>query len=445
MFDNLTDRLTGIFAGLRSKGSLTEQDVDVAMREVRMSLLEADVNFKVVKDFVAGVRERSIGADVLQSLSPAQQVIKIVDEELVRLLGEPAQLSLDGPPPNVILLAGLQGAGKTTAAAKLGLFLRKQKQLPLLIAADIYRPAAIDQLKALGKQLDIPVYSESSTAKPPEIVKNGLRHAQSLGKTVVVVDTAGRLHIDEGMMDELREIERVARPSEVLLVADSMTGQDAVHVAEEFNRTVKLTGLILTKVDGDARGGAALSIRQVTGVPIKFLGTSEKPDGLEIFHPDRLAQRILGMGDVLSLIEKAQESFDEDQAKSMQRKMRTATFDFEDFLGQVQSLKKMGPLTGIMEMIPGMRGALKGAGGVPDFNDTEFRRVEAMITSMTLQERHNPAMINGSRRKRIAQGSGTSIQDVNQLLNHFKDMQKMMKSMMSGKKRVPKALRGMFG
>jgi signal recognition particle subunit SRP54 len=444
MFDNLSDRLTSIFSSLRSKGALTEKDVDEAMREVRLSLLEADVNFKVVKDFVARVKERSIGADVLQSLTPGQQVVKIVHEELVRLLGESAPLNLDRPPPNVILLAGLQGAGKTTAAAKLGLLLRKQKQHPLLVAADVYRPAAIDQLIALGKQLDIPVYSEGTKANPPDIVRNGIRNAQQTGKTVVILDTAGRLHIDERMMNELREVERVAKPAEVLLVADAMTGQDAVKVADEFNRTVHLTGLILTKIDGDARGGAALSIRQVTGVPIKFLGTSERPDGLEVFHPDRLAQRILGMGDVLSLIEKAQESFDEDQAKSLQKKMRTATFDLEDFLTQVQALKKMGPITGIMEMIPGMRGALRGMGGVPNFNDKEFMRVEAMITSMTKQERHNPAMINGSRRKRIAGGSGTTIQDVNQLLNQFKEMQKMMKSMMTGGKRMPKALRGMM-
>lgn len=444
MFDTLTDRLTGIFSGLRSKGALTEKDVDEAMREVRMSLLEADVNFRVVKDFVARVRERSIGADVLRSLTPGQQVVKIVHEELVRLLGEAEPLSLDGQPPVVIMLAGLQGSGKTTTAGKLALLLRKQKQLPLLVAADIYRPAAIDQLIALGKQLDIPVYSEGSSAKPPQIVKNGIRQAQQTGRTVVILDTAGRLHIDEPMMEEIRDIEKVGRPREALLVVDSMTGQDAVRVAEEFGKSLSITGLILTKVDGDARGGAALSIRAVTGVPIKFLGTSEKSDGLEVFHPDRLAQRILGMGDVLSLIEKAQESFDEDEALAMQKKLRTATFDFEDFLGQVQSLKKMGPLTGIMEMIPGMRGAVKGMGGVPDFNDKEFKRVEAMITSMTREERRNPAIISGSRRKRIASGSGTSIQDVNQLLNQFKEMQKLMKSMMGGKKRVPEALRGMM-
>jgi len=445
LFDNLTDRLTSIFSSLGSKGALTEKDVDQAMREVRMSLLEADVNFKVVKDFVAKVRERSVGADVLQSLTPSQQVIKIVHEELVALLGEAAPLALDRQPPNVIVLAGLQGAGKTTAAAKLGLLLRKQKQLPLLVAADIYRPAAVDQLLALGKQLDLPVHSEGTSAKPTDIVRNALRSAQASGRSVVIVDTAGRLHVDERMMQELREIVDLSRPSEVLLVADAMTGQDAVKVAEEFGHNVKLTGLILTKVDGDARGGAALSIRQVAGVPIKFLGTSEKPDGLEVFHPDRLAQRILGMGDVLSLIEKAQETFDEDQARQMEKKLRTATFNFEDFLQQVQGLKKMGPLTGIMEMIPGMRSAIRGAGGVPDFNDKQFKRVEAMITSMTLEERRNPSLINGSRRKRIARGSGTTIQEVNQLLNQFKEMQKLMKSMMSGRKRVPKALRGMLG
>lgn len=444
MFDTLTDRLTGIFSRLQGKGALTERDVDEAMREVRMSLLEADVNFRVVKDFVARVRERSVGADVLQSLTPGQQVIKIVHEELVSLLGEPSPLALDGSPPHVIMLAGLQGSGKTTTAAKLGLLLRKQKQLPLLVAADTYRPAAIDQLKALGKQLDVPVYSEGSNARPPQIVKNALRTAQQTGRTAVILDTAGRLHIDERMMEELREVERIAQPQEALLVVDSMTGQDAVRVAEDFHRSVAITGLILTKVDGDARGGAALSIRSLTGVPIKFLGTSEKPDGLEVYHPDRLAQRILGMGDVLSLIEKAQETFDEQEARKMQKKLQTASFNFEDFLNQVQSLKKMGPLTGIMEMIPGMRGALKGAGGVPDFDDKQFKRVEAMITSMTIDERRNPQMINGSRRRRIARGSGTSIQDVNQLLNQFKEMQKMMKSMMSGQKRVPKALRGML-
>jgi signal recognition particle subunit SRP54 len=444
MFDNLTDRLTGVFAGLRNKGALTEKDVDEAMREVRMSLLEADVNFKVVKDFVARVKERSVGADVLQSLTPAQQVIKIVHEELVTLLGSSAPLDLGGKQPIVIMMAGLQGSGKTTTAAKLALMLRKQKQRPLMVAADIYRPAAVDQLVALGKQLDIPTYDEGTRSKPQQIVANALKQAVQTGKSVVILDTAGRLHIDEQMMAELREIEQLASPAEVLLVADAMTGQDAVRVSEEFAKNVHVTGLVLTKVDGDARGGAALSIRAVTGVPIKFLGISEKPDGLEVFHPDRLADRILGMGDVLSLIEKAQETFDEDDAKRMQKKFRTATFDLEDFLNQVQSLKKMGSLTGIMEMIPGMRGALKGMGGVPDFNDKEFKRLEAMITSMTKEERHNPAMINGSRRRRIARGSGTNIQDVNQLLNQFKEMQKMMKSMTSGKKRVPKALRGMM-
>jgi signal recognition particle subunit SRP54 len=314
MFDNLTERLTGVFAGLRNKGALTEKDVDEAMREVRMSLLEADVNFRVVKDFVARVKERSVGADVLQSLTPAQQVIKIVHEELVTLLGSNAPLDLGGKQPIVIMMAGLQGSGKTTTAAKLALMLRKQKHRPLMVAADIYRPAAVDQLVALGKQLDIPTYDEGTRSKPQQIVANGLKRAQQTGSTVVILDTAGRLHIDEQMMGELREIEKLANPVEVLLVADAMTGQDAVRVSEEFAKNVHVTGLVLTKVDGDARGGAALSIRAVTGVPIKFLGISEKPDGLEVFHPDRLADRILGMGDVLSLIEKAQESFDEDEA-----------------------------------------------------------------------------------------------------------------------------------
>ncbi|HZT95764.1 MAG TPA: signal recognition particle protein [Chloroflexota bacterium] len=445
MFDTLTDRLTSVFSGLRSKGALTERDVDEAMREVRMSLLEADVNFRVVKDFVARVKERCVGAEVLQSLTPAQQVVKIVHEELAALLGSPSPLNLGGQPPFVIMLAGLQGSGKTTTAAKLGLLLRKQKHVPLLVAADTYRPAAVDQLIALGKQLDIATYNEGTKAKPQQIAANGLRQARETGKTVVILDTAGRLHIDQPLMEELRDIERLTKPDEVLLVADAMTGQDAVRAAEEFHRNVDITGLVLTKIDGDARGGAALSIRAVTGVPIKFLGTSEKPDGLEAFHPDRLVDRILGMGDVMSLIEKAQESFDEEQAKSLQKKMRTATFDLEDFLNQVQSLKKMGSLTGILEMIPGMRGTLKGAGGIPDLDGKEFKRIEAMITSMTKEERHNPQMINGSRRRRIARGSGTSIQDVNQLLNQFKDMQKMMKSMMTGKKRIPKAMRGLMG
>jgi signal recognition particle subunit SRP54 len=440
MFETLTDRLTDIFAGLRGKGVLTERDVDQAMREIRMSLLEADVNFKVVKEFVARVKERCIGSEVMQSLTPGQQVVKIVHEELMRVLGEPARLSIASTPPSVILLAGLQGSGKTTTAAKLAHMLRKQDHHPLLVALDVYRPAAIDQLVSLGKQLDIPVYSEGAKADPVKVAPAAVQHARKNANSVVILDTAGRLHIDDEMMRELRTIEEKVKPNEVLLVADAMTGQDAVHAAEEFNRSVQLSGLVLTKLDGDARGGAALSIRAVTGVPIKFIGTGEKTDALEQFHPDRLAQRILGMGDVLSLIEKAQENITEDDAKRLEKKMRTATFDLEDFLQQMQQVRKMGPLTQIMEMIPGMRGAMRQMGGVPDMNDKEVKRVEAIITSMTRHERHNPGVIDGSRRKRIARGSGTSVQEVNQLLNQFKEVQKMMKQLTSGKMKLPRAL-----
>lgn len=440
MFEALSDRLNDIFTGLRSKGTLTERDVDQAMREIRMSLLEADVNFKVVKEFVARVKERSIGAEVLQSLTPGQQVVKIVHEELLNVLGEPARLNLSNTPPAVILLAGLQGSGKTTHAAKLALALRKQGHHPLLAALDVYRPAAIDQLNSLGKQLNVPVYSEGTKADPVKIAANAVQYARKNANSVVIMDTAGRLHVDEQMMRELQNIEQRVKPDEVLLVADAMTGQDAVHAASEFHRAVSLTGLILTKMDGDARGGAALSIRQVTGVPIKYMGTGEKPDALEPFHPDRLAQRILGMGDVLSLIEKAQEQFNEEEAKRIEKKMRTASFDLEDFLQQMRQVRKMGPLSGLVEMIPGMRNAMRQMGGMPNLDDKEVKRVEAIITSMTMQERHNPGIIDGSRRKRIARGSGTSVQEVNQLLNQFKEVQKMMKQLTSGKMRVPKGL-----
>jgi signal recognition particle subunit SRP54 len=442
MFEALSDRLTDIFTGLRGKGVLTERDVDVAMREIRMALLEADVNFKVVKQFVARVKERCIGSEVMKSLTPGQQVVKIVHEELLAVLGEPARLELAQTPPSIILLAGLQGAGKTTTAAKLANTLRKGGHHPLLAALDVYRPAAIDQLIALGKQLNIPVYSEGTSASPPKAAANAVEHARRNANTVVILDTAGRLHIDEQMMSELQEIERTVSPHEVLLVADAMTGQDAVHAAEAFHAAVKITGLVLTKMDGDARGGAALSIREVTGVPIKYMGTGEKTDALEVFHPDRLAQRILGMGDVLSLIEKAQEQITEEEAKSLEKKMRTATFDLDDFLKQMQQVRKMGPLTQLVEMIPGMRGAVKQMGGMPDMNDKQVKHIEAIITSMTRQERRNPGIIDGSRRKRIARGSGTSVQEVNQLLNQFKDVQKMMKQLTSGKMRIPKGLTG---
>jgi signal recognition particle subunit SRP54 len=443
MFEALSDRLNDIFTGLRGKGTLTERDVDVAMREIRMSLLEADVNFKVVKEFVARVKERSIGAEVMQSLTPAQQVVKIVHEELLHILGEPARLTFADIPPSVILLAGLQGAGKTTAAAKLAHHLRKQNHHPLLAALDVYRPAAIDQLIALGKQLNLPVYSEGTKADPVKIAANAVQHARREANTVVILDTAGRLHIDDVLMKELQDIEQRVHPNEVLLVADAMTGQDAVNAAREFHRSVHVTGLILTKMDGDARGGAALSIRTVTGVPIKFMGTGEKTDALELFHPDRLAQRILGMGDVLSLIEKAQQNITEDDAKRLEKKMRTATFDLEDFLQQMRQVRKMGPLTQLVEMIPGMRNAMRQMGGMPDMNDGEIKRIEAIITSMTRKERQQPSLIDGSRRRRIARGSGTTVQEVNQLLNQFKDVQKMMKQLTSGKMRLPKGLMGM--
>lgn len=440
MFDALSDRLADIFTGLRGKGALTERDVDQAMREIRLSLLEADVNFKVVKEFVGRVKERSIGAEVLQSLTPGQQVVKIVHEELLHVLGEPARLELSNTPPSIILLAGLQGSGKTTLSAKLALALRKQGHHPLLAALDVYRPAAIDQLISLGKQLNVPVYSEGTRADPVMIAANAVQQARKDANTVVILDTAGRLHIDEPMMRELQAIEQRVKPHEVLLVADAMTGQDAVHTAEEFHKSVHLTGLVLTKMDGDARGGAALSIRAVTGVPIKYMGTGEKTDALEQFHPDRLAQRILGMGDVLSLIEKAQQNITEEDAKRAEKKMRTGTFNLEDFLQQMQQVRKMGSLSQIMGMIPGMRNVMREAGGIPDMDDKEIKRIEAIITSMTMKERQNPTIIDGSRRRRIARGSGTTVQEVNQLLNQFKEMQKMMKQLTSGKMRIPKGL-----
>lgn len=435
MFENLSDRLQNVFSRLRGKGRLTEGDVDEAMREVRRALLEADVNFKVVKDFVARVRERAVEVDVLESLTPAQQVIKIVHDELIATLGEPGRLNLGGSPPHVIMLVGLQGAGKTTAAAKLALHLRKQGQKPMLVAADVRRPAAIQQLITLGKQVDVAVHSEPG-ASPPDICANALKRARETASSVVILDTAGRLHINEELMGELVQIRERVSPQEVLLVADAMTGQDAVRVAEEFNKNTPLTGLILTKVDGDARGGAALSMRAVTGVPIKFLGVGEKMDALEAFHPDRLASRILGMGDVLSLIERAQETIDQRQAKDLEKKLRTATFDLNDFLNQLQQVKKMGPLQQILEMIPGMSSITKQL-PAEALDEKQMKRVEAIIYSMTPLERRRPEIIDGSRRRRIARGSGVSPQEVNQLLNQFRNMQKMMRQMtaMQGKGR----------
>ena len=433
MFDTLTDRLQGVFKKLRGKGKLTERDVDEALREVRLALLEADVNFKVVKDFVGKVRERAVGAEVLESLSPAHQVIKIVNDQLVEMLGTPSRLELGSGNPPIIMLVGLQGAGKTTTAAKLASLLRKAGQRPLLVAADMQRPAAVQQLITLGKQIDIPVYSEAS-GSPPDIAQRSLNRARELASTVVILDTAGRLHIDEALMTELNLIRSRLNPNEVLLVADAMTGQDAVRVAEEFHKRLSLTGLVLTKLDGDARGGAALSVRAVTGVPIKYLCIGEKLDGIEQFHPDRLAGRILGMGDVMSLIEKAQESFDEKQAAVLEKKLRNATFDLEDFLQQLQQVKKMGSLSQIMEMVPGLRNVTKQL-PAEALDERQLKRVEAIIRSMTPGERHDPSVIDGSRRRRIARGSGTQPHEVNQVLNQFRQVQKMMKMMSGGKGR----------
>lgn len=433
MFENLTDKLQATFDKLARKGRLSESDVDAGLREVRLALLEADVNYRVVKDFIARVRERAIGAEVARSLSPAQQIVKIVHQELITLLGQPGKLNLGGQPPHVIMLVGLQGSGKTTMAAKLALFLRREGHRPLLVAADPYRPAAITQLEVLGRQLDVPVYAEDIRVKPADVAIHALARAQGGAQSVLILDTAGRLQIDDAMMAELEEIKRRVKPTEILLVADAMTGQEAVRVAEGFHARLGLTGLILTKVDGDARGGAALSIRSVTGVPIKFLGVGEKTDALELFHPDRLASRILGMGDVLTLIERAESAFDQEQARKMEEKLRTASFDLEDFRQQLRELKKMGPLSQLLEMIPGLSQARR---QLPEgLTEKQVKRVEAIIDSMTPAERRDPALLNGSRKRRIAMGSGTTVQEVNQLLNQFREMQRMMKQFSGGKAR----------
>jgi signal recognition particle subunit SRP54 len=441
MFESLSEKLQEVFNRLGRKGKLTEQDVDAAMKEVRMALLEADVSFKVVKQFVARVRERAVGVDVLESLTPAQQVVKIVHEELLELLGnEPGKINIASAPPTVVMLVGLQGSGKTTTSAKLAVNLRKQGQRPLLVAADPYRPAAVDQLQTLGKQIDVPVYADPRL-KPPDLARAAVDHARSMSQNVVILDTAGRLHIADDLMAELQQIKSKVQPHEIVLVADAMTGQDAVRVAEEFNNKVALTGMILTKMDGDARGGAALSIRQVTGVPIKFIGMGEKLDALEPYYPDRLATRILGMGDVLTLIEKAQQNFDQSQAEVLQKKMRTGTFSLNDYLGQIQQLRNMGPLEQILDMIPGMSRMMKGQ-NMPGIAEKDLKRVEAIIQSMTPYERDHPEIIGGSRKRRIARGSGTTAADINQLLNQHKQMQQMMKQMSSG--RLPRNLQGLF-
>ena len=442
MFESLTDKLTGIFNRLSSKGRLTEKDIDDALSQVRRSLLEADVNFRVARDFVARVKERSMGSDVLESLTPGQQVVKIVHEELTEMLsGGDHRLTPSSQLPSVLMLVGLQGSGKTTTAAKLALQLRRQGHTAILVAADLRRPAAISQLETLGKQLDVPVYSEDpKQSTVPQVVRNGVERARQQALTWAIIDTGGRLHIDEELMEELEEARAVAQPHETLLVVDAMTGQDAVNAAQEFHQRINLTGLVMTKMDGDARGGAALSVTRVTGVPIKFMGVGERPDGLEQFHPDRLASRILAMGDVLTLIEKAQEAVDEKEAKELERKFRQATFDLEDFLQQIQSVKKMGSLSQIMEMIPGMNNMNR---KMPtDLDDDQIKRVEAIIQSMTVEERRRPEILNGSRRRRIARGSGTTPADINRLMNQFKQTQKLMRQF--SRTRDPKSLMRMF-
>ncbi len=433
MFDSLADKIQETFQKLSKKGRIGETDVNETLREVRLALLEADVNYKVVKDLTKRIGERAVGADVLRSLTPAQTVIKIVNEELIAVLGEPARLNLVGQTPYVVMLVGLQGSGKTTMAAKLAVHLRSNGQRPLLVAADTYRPAAIKQLETLGKQINIPVHSEAQSTPPPQICQNAIKRAAREGHNVVLLDTAGRLQIDDRMMEELEQIRRETQPCEVLLVVDAMTGQEAVAVAEEFNRRVKVTGFILTKVDGDARGGAALSIRAVTGAPIKFMGVGEKVSDLEVFYPDRLASRILGMGDVLTLIERAEATFSEEQARKMEDKLRKASFTLEDFIEQLRAVKKMGPISDLLGMIPGLQQLNK---QIPsEVTEKGMVVTEAIINSMTREERRNPKIINASRKRRIARGSGTSVQDVNQLLRQFVQMQQMMKQLNSGRGR----------
>jgi signal recognition particle subunit SRP54 len=427
VFDTLSDRLQSALGGVRGRGRLDEESVSKAMREIRLGLLEADVNFKVVKDFVERVRAHALGADVTKSLTPGQEVVRIVHDELVDLMGSgSSKIALAGRPPTVILLAGLQGAGKTTAAAKLALLLRKEGHSPALVAADLQRPAAVDQLQQLGRQLQIPVFTAPD---PVAAAKEGIEQAKQQGRDVVILDTAGRLHVDEPLMEELAAVRNAAKPTNVLLVLDAMTGQEAVSVAEAFQERIDFDGVILTKLDGDARGGAALSVRAVTGKPVKLASVGEKLDQFEYFHPDRMASRILGMGDVLTLIEKAEAAVEEDEQARLERQLLAGEFTFDDFLSSYRMLRKMGPLKGVLSMMPGIGQQLKGI----DIDESQMGRTEAIVLSMTPQERRMPHLIDGSRRKRIAAGSGATIQQVNQLLSARKQMQKMMKQMKKGK------------
>ena len=434
MFGGLTEKLANAFKKFRNKGKLTEDDVKEGMREVKLALLEADVNFKVVKEFVKAVTERAVGAQVLESLVPAQQIVKIVNEELIKLMGgETPKVNISPKPPTVVMMVGLQGAGKTTHSAKIASYYKKKGKSPLLVACDVYRPAAVDQLKIVGESANIPVFSMGTKISPVEIAKAGVEYAKKNGHDMVFIDTAGRLHIDEELMAELVKIKAAVDPMEILLVVDAMLGQDAVNVAKTFNDLLDITGVVLTKMDGDTRGGAALSVKYITGKPIKFIGTGEKLDALELFHPDRMASRILGMGDILSLIEKAEQAYDEKYARELEKKMREQTFSLEDFLDQMHQLKKMGNLDQLIGMIPGANaGALKNA----QIDEGQMAKTEAIILSMTKQERLHPEVINGSRRKRIANGSGTSVEDVNRLLKQFEQMKKMMKQLSGmGKRR----------
>ena len=439
-FDGLASKLQDTLKKLKGKGKLTEKDIKEAMREVKLALLEADVNFKVVKKFISNVKDKCVGEEVLNSLTPGQQVIKIVNDELTTLMGETeSKLKYSDNGPTVFMLVGLQGAGKTTMAGKLALHLRKKNKKPLLVACDIYRPAAIKQLQVVGKQIDIPVFSMGDKVKAVDIAKAAIEHAKDNGNNVVIIDTAGRLHIDEDLMQELKDVKEVSNPSEILLVVDAMTGQDAVNVAETFNNSLDLSGIILTKLDGDTRGGAALSIRDITGKPIKFVGVGEKMSDIEVFHPDRMASRILGMGDVLSLIEKAQQAIDQDEASKLSEKMLNQEFNFDDYLSAMDQMKKLGPINNLIEMIPGVN--TKELEGI-DFSQGEkqMATVKAIIQSMTAKERKQPSLVigNGSRKRRIAKGSGTTVQEVNKVLKGYEMMKKQMKQMKSFQKNVSK-------
>ncbi len=442
MFSNLADKLSEAFKRLRSKGKLTEADVKVGMREIKLALLEADVNFKVVKAFVNKVSERAVGAEVMESLLPGQQIVKIVNEELTALMGgSNSKLNISPKPPTVVLMCGLQGSGKTTHTAKLAKMYKKQGKNPLLVACDIYRPAAIKQLQVVAEQVGVPVF-ERGTQNPADTAREAIKYAVKYGYDMVFVDTAGRLHVDEELMAELKEVREAVEPTEILLVVDAMTGQDAVNVAESFNNLLDITGVILTKLDGDTRGGAALSVRHVTGKPIKFIGTGEKLDAIEPFHPDRMASRILGMGDVLTLIEKAEATIDEKKALEMERKLREQTFTLEDFLDQLNQIKGMGSMDQLLGMMPGVKpGALKDA----KVDEKALARTEAIILSMTPYERTHPAVLNSSRKKRIAAGSGTSVEEINRLLKQYDQTKEMMKRFMGGGKKKKGKLRGLFG